>query len=60
MDMDNKYGKMDQNMMDNGRETKQMVKEHLFMLMEISMRANGLMIKLMDMELTNTLMELLT
>jgi len=41
MDTDSKFGKMDQNMMGNGKEIKLMVKEHLFMLMVIFMKANG-------------------
>jgi hypothetical protein len=60
MDMVNKFGKMVLSMMDNGKETKQMVMELLFMLMEIFMRVNGSMIKLMDMEHINMPMELLT
>ena len=41
MVMVSRYGKMDQNMMANGREIKPMVKEHLFMLMEIYMKVSG-------------------
>jgi len=39
--MDNKFGKMVQNMTVNGKETKPMVKELSFMLMVIFMKDNG-------------------
>lgn len=57
MDMDNRSGKMDQNMMGNGRETKQTVKVLLSMPMVTSTKGSGLMIKLMDMEPTSMQME---
>jgi hypothetical protein len=45
-----KYGQMGLDMKDIGEIIEQMVKEDLSMLMEISMKGNGLMIKLMDLE----------
>lgn len=48
--MGNKYGKMAQSTTDNGKEIKQTAKESLYMPMEIYMRVNGSMIKLMGME----------
>ena len=57
MAMANRSGKMAQSMMVSGRETKRMVMAHLYMQMAISMKDNGSMIRHMDMELINMLME---
>lgn len=46
--MVNRYGQMVQNTKDFGGRIKRMVKEHFYMLMEISLKAHGQTIKLME------------
>ena len=41
MAMDNRFGKMDQSMMDSGKEIKLMAKELSFMLMVTYMKDSG-------------------
>ena len=60
MERDIRYGLMAHSMRDTGRMTRLMVEVDLFMLMEMSMRVNGKMIKHMDMESTCTQMVLNT
>jgi hypothetical protein len=43
---ESKYGWMDQDMKDTGKETKLMEEEDSFMLMEMCMRVTGKMIRL--------------
>lgn len=49
MDLVSKLGLMELNMKVVGEITKQKDKENSYMLMEIYLKENGLMIKLMDM-----------
>lgn len=49
MDLVSKLGQMELNMKVVGEITKQKDKENSYMLMEIYLKENGLMIKLMDM-----------
>jgi hypothetical protein len=57
-DMEFKCGQMVQDIKEIGKIIKLMVKENLFMLMEIFIKVNGKMIKLMDLVVINIPMEL--
>jgi len=60
MDVEFKYGRMDQDMMVSGEMEWQMVTEDSFMLKVMSMKVNGLKTKLTDMVFTLILMEAAT
>ena len=49
MDLELSLGQMEQNMKDNGKMIKYKDRESLFTLIKISMRANSLQAKQMDM-----------